>query len=115
MAEPRKKKEKKKDIGRSEKSEKMTWSPLEGGSPEPRRRSKALTPPEFGSSEKSDMAAEYEEGACIDSSEQQHAAEMNERDKAFLLVVDEDANGVEDEEEGVAGMVSDEDDLRGTK
>lgn len=44
----------------------MTWSPSEGTSPEPTRRSKALTPPELGSSKNSDMADFEEEELAND-------------------------------------------------
>lgn len=70
----------------------MTLSPSEGTCPEPTWRSKALTPPEFGSSKKSDMAdLEEKEGGGSDKiNVQQHAAEVKETDKALLVVVDDD-------------------------
>lgn len=62
-----------------------TWSPSEGSSPEPTRRSKTLRPPEFGSSKKS---AEEEGGG---GSEKMNAAEkvveMSDRDNKGLLVI----------------------------
>ncbi|POO03313.1 hypothetical protein TorRG33x02_005180 [Trema orientale] len=82
-------------MGISVKREKITWSPLEGASPEPRQRSKALMPPEFGSSEKSETVEDDEAGASKERSEEH--VEMKERDKASLLVVDEEDD---DGEEG---------------
>ena len=60
------------------------------------------------------MADEEEEAGVNRESSEEHVAEMKERDKASLLVVDEDDNGGE-EKENVTGMDSDEDELHGTK
>ncbi|KAF3452801.1 hypothetical protein FNV43_RR03234 [Rhamnella rubrinervis] len=72
----------------------MTWSPSEGTSPEPTRRSKALTPPELGSSKNSYMADFEEEEGANDKIN----AEVIQRDNALLVVDDDDDEDDEEEE-----------------
>lgn len=97
-----------------QKEREMTLSPSEGTSPAPTRRSNALTPPEFGSSKKSDMADfEEEDGGSDKINVQQHAAEVKERENALLVVDDDDE--LEEEGVGVAARMMLDWDLDGTK
>ena len=77
----------------------MTWSPSEGTSPEPTRRSKALTPPELGSSKNSDMADFEEEELANDKIN----AQVIERDNALLVVDDDDEDDEEEQEQEQEG------------
>lgn len=60
---------------------KITWSPSEGTSPVPTRRSKALTPPELGSS-KNSAAADFEGVVTV----KPNVVEIKAVDKTSLLV-----------------------------
>lgn len=79
--------------------EKDTWSPFAGTSPEPTRRSNALTPPELGSSKNSEMGnleemgEEEEGGGGSEKMNAEKVVEMSDRDKDLLGIV-EDAEQV---------------------
>lgn len=85
------------DDRKRERERVLTWSPSRGTSPEPKRTSKTLTPPEFGSSRKSDMAdLEDEEEAGGEKIRVEKVVEKRHRDRAaLLLVTEEDEAGEE--------------------
>lgn len=75
-----------------------TWSPSEGTSPEPTRSSKALTPPELGSSEKSAIGRfeegkgkgeEDEDGGGSEKIKAEKVVETRDRDKGLLVILHE--------------------------
>lgn len=81
----------------------VTWSPFSGIGPDPVRRSNALTPPEFGSSDSSAASAAFEEiGEENGKVNVLKVVVIIERDRAALLDVVVDKNGDEEEDGKVA-------------